>query len=109
MSDINWHVLSTSGTSAKTATTTGDGVYYGMPYVVKTDYKSKKTSITVPGQWTGSADHDGIKMTTDTTSSPGNTVIAFHFTGSAGGTVSAPLTSVSDPSEGCMVEMTCLE
>ena len=101
MSDMNWHALHAPTSSTKTSD--DDEVYYGMPLVVSTDYKVKTTVITVPGQWNGSVDKDGISMSTDTTKSPGNTIITFAFTGSAPSAVSTPLTSTSDPKVGCMV------
>ena len=104
MSSIQWHALHAAAASAKLSG--DDEVYYGMPLVVASDYKSKVTKITVPGQWNGSIDQDGVKMETDLKSSPGNTVISFTFSCSSPTTVSAPLTSTTDPSEGCMVGMT---
>jgi hypothetical protein len=104
MSTMNWHALHAAATTAKLSG--DDEVYYGMPLVVTSDYKAKTTLITVPGQWNGSVDTTEIKMTTDIKSSPGNTVISFTFTGSEQATASGPLKSVSDPTVGCMVEVT---
>jgi len=103
MSSVNWHALHTAAASAKLSD--DDEVYYGMPLVVESDYKQKVTKITVPGQWTGSVDQDGIKMTTDMTTSPGNTIIALQFTGSEKASVSTPLLSSSDPKVGCTVQI----
>jgi hypothetical protein len=100
MSDMTWHALLAPPSGTKTS---DDEVYYGMPLVVSTDYKAKTTVITVPGQWNGSVDKDGISMSTNLKVSPGNTVITFGFTGPAPSSVSTSLTSTSDPSVGCSV------
>lgn len=102
MSQINWHALGTS-------TDSDDESYYGMPNIITVNYKEKKISLTVPGQWTGSANQGGVVMRTNAEILPGKTIISFHFTGTAGTFISAPLTKIGEPTEGCMVQMSCVD
>lgn len=80
-----------------------------MPNIITVDYKAKYVSLTVPGQWTGLADQGGVVMRTNADMLPGKTIISFHFAGTAGTFISAPLTKIGEPSDGCMVQMTCVE
>jgi hypothetical protein len=104
MSDINCHPTHLPNPDA--VTSSDDDAYYGMPYEIATHFKSKTIKLVIPGQWTGSVNQDGITMTSDTTTQPGNTIVTYHFSGTAGTTVPATLTSVEDPSDSYTMNLT---
>src|SRR5579859_5702621 len=68
-----------------------------FPYIINTDYDNRLMAITLPGDWSGSVNQDGIVVSTDTVSEPGYSIVSFIFTNaSAGAKASALLTDVDN-------------
>jgi hypothetical protein len=100
MSDINC--------KPSAATSSDDGVdYYGMPYDIKTYFRSKKIVLLIPGLWTGSASGSGITMSAAPAPDGVNTLVTYQFEGTAGATLPATLSSGSAPPY--QMTLTCFE
>jgi hypothetical protein len=91
MSDIKGNL----GKTGPDGTSQNDVVPF--PYRIVTDYVNKLMSVTISGNWSGSVDDSGIVVSTDTVSSPGNSIISFIFTNATpGAATSVLLTNNSD-------------
>ena len=88
MSEIRGNLSQTPGT------TQNDVVPF--PYVIVTDYDNKLMAITISGDWSGSANQDGIVVSTDTVSEPGSSIISFIFTNASAGAVASVLLTDND-------------